>query len=140
MPGLQILLDQAQDEPGAGEPSLADIGVTLGAGTPPGDRTPLAERVRRVAIAIAIAIAININMDVDTGLNCDSLTHAALHIDCVTGAAFQPSANPDIRAMVVAELYRHTVDGLPAWKLRALRQGWADGLDGLARAYGVDVG
>ena len=93
----------------------------------------LPERVRRVAIAI--------NMDVDTGLNCGSLTHAALHMDCVTGAAwaFQPSADPDIRAMVVAELYRHTVDGRPAWKLRALGQGWADGLDGLARACGVDV-
>ncbi|NUR00726.1 MAG: hypothetical protein HOY79_30630 [Streptomyces sp.] len=249
VPGLQDLLDHAQDEPGAGEPSLADIDVALGAGASPDDRTPLTdpyrikpfaewkqetsagpppvpatppalpaalipgqtlvlpedawqglhvafsfagadadltlfltgedgrvtadedfvfynqpfsadgaarllgkqqegpysveratlhlaalpERVRRVAIAI--------NMDVDTGLNCGSLTHAALHMDCVTGAAwaFQPSANPDIRAMVVAEVYRHTVDGLPAWKLRALGQGWADGLDGLARAYGVDV-
>ncbi|MET9678697.1 TerD family protein [Streptomyces coeruleorubidus] len=59
----------------------------------------------------------------------------------MTGTAwtFQPTADPDIRAMVVAELYRHTVDGRPAWKLRALGQGWADGLDGLARAYGVDV-
>ncbi|MER7894622.1 hypothetical protein ABTX62_00280 [Streptomyces sp. NPDC096046] len=66
-------------------------------------------------------------MDVDTGLNCGSLTHAALHIGSVTGAAwaFQPSADPDIRAMVVAELYRHTVDGLPAWKLRALGQACA---------------
>jgi hypothetical protein len=36
-------------------------------------------------------------------------------------------------------LYRHTVDGRPAWKLRALGQEWADGLDGLARVYGVDV-
>ncbi|WP_308122023.1 TerD family protein [Streptomyces sp. TRM70350] len=50
-----------------------------------------------------------------------------------------PPADPDIRAMVVAELYRHTIDGRPAWKLRALGQGWADGLDGLARAHGVDV-
>lgn len=41
--------------------------------------------------------------------------------------------------MVVAELYRHNVDDQPVWKLRALGQGWADGLDGLARAYGVDV-
>ncbi|MET8981378.1 TerD family protein [Streptomyces sp. NPDC004539] len=93
----------------------------------------LPERVRRVAVAI--------NMDVDTGLSCGSLTHAALHLDCVTGAAwaFRPAADPDIRAMVVVELYRHTVDGSPVWKLRALGQGWADGLDGLARAYGVDV-
>ncbi|MEU1001404.1 TerD family protein [Streptomyces tibetensis] len=93
----------------------------------------LPERVRRVAVAV--------NMDVDTDLTCGSLTHAALYMDCVTGAAwtFQPPADPDIRAMVVAELYRHTIDNRPAWKLRALGQGWADGLDGLARAYGVDV-
>ncbi|WP_235613997.1 TerD family protein [Streptomyces olivochromogenes] len=93
----------------------------------------LPERVRRVAVAI--------NMDVDTGLTCGSLTHAALDMDCVTGTAwtFQPPADPNIRAMVIAELYRHTADGHPVWKLRALGQGWADGLDGLARAYGVDV-
>ncbi|MEU2931048.1 TerD family protein [Streptomyces sp. NPDC007251] len=93
----------------------------------------LPERVRRVALAI--------NMDVDTGLTCASLTYANLHIECGTGAAwiFQPPADPDIRAMVVAELYRHTVDSRPAWKLRAVGQGWAEGLDGLARAYGVDV-
>ncbi|WP_342456440.1 TerD family protein [Streptomyces coeruleorubidus] len=48
-------------------------------------------------------------------------------------------AAPDIRATVVAEFYRHTIDCRPAWKLRALGQGWADGLDGLARAHGVDV-
>ncbi|XES01344.1 TerD family protein [Streptomyces sp. S1D4-11] len=93
----------------------------------------LPERVRRVAVAI--------NMDVETGLTCGSLTHVALDMGCVTGAAwtFQPPADPNIRAMVIAELYRHTADGHPVWKLRALGQGWADGLDGLARAYGVDV-
>ncbi|MET9465526.1 TerD family protein [Streptomyces sp. NPDC059104] len=43
--------------------------------------------------------------------------------------------------MVVAELYRHrSAEGRPVWKLRAVGQGWADGLDGLARAHGVDVG
>lgn len=80
-------------------------------------------------------------MDVDRGLTCGSLTSAALHLTCTTGATwtFQPPTDPSIRAMVVAELYRHTVDGCPAWKLRAIGQGWADGLDGLARAYGVDV-
>ncbi|MFJ7268782.1 TerD family protein [Streptomyces sp. NPDC099050] len=38
--------------------------------------------------------------------------------------------------MVVAELYRHrSADHRPVWKLRAVGQGWADGLDGLARAH-----
>jgi stress response protein SCP2 len=89
--------------------------------------------VQRVAVAI--------NMDVDTGLTCGALTHAFLYLDCATGAAwtFRPTPDPAIRAMVVAELYRHTVQDQPVWKLRALGQGWADGLDGLARDYGVDV-
>jgi stress response protein SCP2 len=250
VPGLQELLDGAQDDPDSGEPSLADLDNTLGADTPPGRRTtigdpyrirpfaewrnqtlaqpqpaptppPLAsaelvpgqtlvlpeeawqglhvsfsftgadadltlfllggdsrvggdedfvfynqpaaagggarllgkqqegphtveratvrpsalpDRVQRVAVAI--------NMDVETGLTCGSLTHAALELHCSNGEAwtFRPPADPSVRAMVIAELYRHSADGLPVWKLRALGQGWADGLDGLARAYGVDVG
>ncbi|WP_240676925.1 TerD family protein [Actinacidiphila soli] len=93
----------------------------------------LPAHVQRVTIAI--------NMDVDSGLTCGSLTHASLYIDCVTAAAwtFQPPPDPDIRAMVIAELYRHTANGQPTWKLRAIGQGWAEGLDGLARAHGVDV-
>ncbi|MGW3815334.1 hypothetical protein [Streptomyces sp. NPDC005046] len=71
-------------------------------------------------------------MDVDTGLTCGSLTHAALAMECVTGIGwtFSPPAGPDIRAVVIAEL---------VWKLRAIGQGWADGLDGLARAHGMNV-
>ncbi|MFJ9736777.1 TerD family protein [Streptomyces sp. NPDC101166] len=86
-------------------------------------------------------VAIAINMDVETGLTCGSLTHAALDLDCAGGVSwtFKPPADPSIRAMVIAELYRHSADGHLLWKLRALGQGWADGLDGLARAYGVDV-
>ncbi|WP_328443405.1 TerD family protein [Streptomyces sp. NBC_00386] len=93
----------------------------------------LPDRVRRVAVAI--------NMDVDTGLTCGSLTHAALSMECVngTGWSFSPPADPDIRAMVIAELYRHNINGELVWKLRAIGQGWAEGLDGLARAHGVNV-
>ncbi|MFI7015509.1 hypothetical protein [Streptomyces sp. NPDC050164] len=44
-------------------------------------------------------------MDVETGLTCVSLTHAALYMDCVSGAAwtFPPATDPDIQAMVVVE-------------------------------------
>jgi hypothetical protein len=64
-----------------------------------------------------------------------------LGVQCVTGAAwtFRPPSDPAVRAMVVAEFYRRAVDGRPGWKLRALGQGWADGLGGLARAHGVQV-
>ncbi|MFE3433863.1 TerD family protein [Streptomyces sp. NPDC059171] len=94
----------------------------------------LPEHVQRMTIAI--------NMDVDTGLTCGSLTHAELSMGCATASwTFQPRADPTIRAMVVAELYRHrSAEGRLVWKLRAVGQGWADGLDGLARAHGVDVG
>ncbi|MFE4967719.1 TerD family protein [Streptomyces sp. NPDC056660] len=250
VPGLQDLLDGAQDDPGSGEPSLADLDNTIGANTPPDHRAtvgdpyrirPFAEWKHQTAaqpqpahIAPPVApaalipgqtlllpeeawqglhvsfsftgadadltlfllggdnrvrgdedfvfynqpsaadggarllgkqqegphtveratvhlcalpdrvqrVAVAINMDVDTGLTCGSLTHAALRLDCSSGVAwtFTPPADPSIRAMVIAEFYRHSSDGLPVWKLRALGQGWADGLDGLARAYGVDVG
>ncbi|MEU5690049.1 TerD family protein [Streptomyces venezuelae] len=94
----------------------------------------LPEHVQRMTIVI--------NMDVDTGLTSGALTHAELDIGCVTATwTFQPPSDPAIRAMVIAELYRHrSPDGQPVWKLRAVGQGWADGPDGLARAHGVDVG
>lgn len=103
--------------------------------------------VERAAVHLAAMpahihrIAVAINMDVDTGLTCGALTYASLSMGCATGAAwtFQPPSDPSIRAMVIAELYRHTTNGQPTWKMRAIGQGWADGLDGLARAYGVDV-
>ena len=55
--------------------------------------------------------------------------------------SFPPPADPAISAMLVAEIYRYRPGGGPAvWKVRAVGQGWADGLAGLARAHGVDVG
>ncbi|WP_207709810.1 TerD family protein [Actinomadura macrotermitis] len=93
----------------------------------------LPDRVQRVIVSI--------NMDVDTGRTCGALTHAVLRLQGVDGTSweFRPPADPAIRAMVMAELYRHTLDGRPVWKLRALGQGWADGLDGLARSHGVHI-
>jgi stress response protein SCP2 len=86
-------------------------------------------------------VVVSINMDVDTGLACGALTHASLQIECATGRTwqFEPPADPSIRAMITAELYRHTLNGHPAWKLRAVGQGWANGLNGLARAHGVNI-
>ncbi|MGW7242973.1 TerD family protein [Streptomyces sp. NPDC054804] len=93
----------------------------------------LPAHVQRVTVAV--------NMDVDTGATCGALTHSALYMDCATGAAwtFQPPRDPEVRAMAIAEFYRHTTNRRQVWKLRAVGQGWDDGLDGLARAYGVNV-
>ncbi|WP_225860577.1 TerD family protein [Streptomyces triticiradicis] len=125
------------------QPSGADGAARLLGKQPEGPHTveratirlsALPDRVRRVTIAI--------NMDVEAGLTCAALTHAALHLNGSTGTAwtFQPPSDASIRAMVIAELYRHTTNHQPTWKLRAIGQGWADGLDGLARAHGVDIG
>ncbi|MFF4652570.1 TerD family protein [Streptomyces sp. NPDC001380] len=86
-------------------------------------------------------VVVCVTMDVDSGLTCGALTRATLSVQAGQGPSwrFEAPADPAVRAMVVAELYRRPVDGRPAWKLRAVGQGWADGLAGLARAHGVDV-
>ncbi len=49
---------------------------------------------------------------------------------------FQPAdSTQQVGALVWGELYLRN----GAWRLRAVGQGWADGLAGLARDYGVDV-
>jgi stress response protein SCP2 len=68
------------------------------------------------------------------------LHDAALQIIGPTaGWTIPTSADPQIRALILAELYRHSVDGRAVWKLRAVNQGWADGLAGLAAAHGVAI-
>ncbi|MFD8818897.1 TerD family protein [Streptomyces sp. NPDC059627] len=124
------------------QPSAAQGAARLLGKQPDGPHTVERAALHLVALPAHIQrVTVAINMDVDTGLTCGALTHASLYTDCVTGAAwtFQPPADPDVRAMAVAEFYRHTANGQPVWKLRAVGQGWADGLDGLARAHGVNV-
>jgi stress response protein SCP2 len=55
-----------------------------------------------------------------------------------TGAdlRFQPADSTQVAALVWGEIYLR--EG--AWRLRAVGRGWTDGLAGLARDYGVDVG
>ncbi|MCH0566591.1 CAP domain-containing protein [Streptomyces sp. MUM 2J] len=50
-------------------------------------------------------------------------------------ARFTPSPPGPETVLLLAEIYRRG----PAWRLRALGQGYADGLAGLARDFGVDV-
>lgn len=53
----------------------------------------------------------------------------------MTDLRFQPADSTQVGALVWGELYLRN----GAWRLRAVGQGWADGLAGLARDYGVDV-
>ncbi|QKW22006.1 restriction endonuclease [Kitasatospora sp. NA04385] len=89
----------------------------------------LPDAVRRVAISV--------NLDADGDGTCADLVDPAVELASGTGRwVFRPPADPAVSAMLVAEVYRHPADG---WKLRAVGQGWADGLAGLARDHGVDV-
>lgn len=100
--------------------------------------------VERAAVHLSVLpshvrrVVLSVNMDVDTGLTCGTLTHARLTANSAAGQSwtFDIRPDPSIKAMVVAEIYRHTVVGNEVWKLRALGQGWTDGL---ARAHGVTV-
>ncbi|MGK4580652.1 restriction endonuclease [Kitasatospora sp. HPMI-4] len=87
-------------------------------------------------------VAVSVNMDTDSGVTCAELRDALLEVHGAGGSAwaFRPPADPAVSAMIVAELYRYRA-GTPdeVWKLRAVGQGWADGLAGLVRAHGVDV-
>ena len=48
---------------------------------------------------------------------------------------FRPPESASVSALVWGELYQRNGN----WRLRAVGQGWADGLTGLARDYGVNV-
>lgn len=48
---------------------------------------------------------------------------------------FSPADTTRVSALVWGEIYRRN----SSWRLRAIGQGWSDGLAGLARDYGVNV-
>ncbi|MGH3569407.1 MAG: TerD family protein [Pseudonocardia sp.] len=123
------------------QPVTAQGAARLLGKSPQGTHTVERASVRLAALSHDVhRIVVSINMDVDAGLTCAALEDAALHITAPTASWTIPTpADPQIRAMVLAELYRHTRDAQPVWKLRAVGQGWADGLAGLARAHGVDI-
>ncbi|MDM7831650.1 DUF4041 domain-containing protein [Cellulomonas edaphi] len=59
----------------------------------------------------------------------------AVLLDGDENHAFAPSDLTDLPAAVLLEVYRRD----NGWRVRALGQGWAAGLAGLAREYGVNV-
>ncbi|MGW8633647.1 CAP domain-containing protein [Streptomyces sp. NPDC055793] len=74
----------------------------------------------------------------DPGTALSALPSPALHVTDTGGrtlARFTPARPGQETVLLLAELYRRG----ERWKLRALGQGYADGLAGLARDFGVDV-
>ncbi|GGV78742.1 hypothetical protein GCM10010228_47570 [Streptomyces massasporeus] len=92
---------------------------------PPGLRTG----ATRVTVVVSPA---------DPGTALGRLPSPTLHVTDAGGrtlARFTPPRPGPETVLLLAELYRRG----DRWKLRALGQGYADGLAGLARDFGVDV-
>ncbi|MCK8437704.1 stress protein [Streptomyces sp. D2-8] len=92
---------------------------------PPGLRTGAA----RVTVVVSPA---------EPGTVLGSLPSPTLHVTDSGGrplARFTPPRPRQETVLLLAEIYRRGDN----WKLRALGQGYADGLAGLARDFGVDV-
>ncbi|MFJ5310181.1 CAP domain-containing protein [Streptomyces sp. NPDC088350] len=93
------------------------------------DPTRLRTGAARVTVVISPA-------DPDTPLG--RLPAPTLHVTDTGNrplARFTPPRPQRETVLLLAELYRRG----PGWKLRALGQGYADGLAGIARDFGVDV-
>ncbi|MER5865353.1 restriction endonuclease [Kitasatospora sp. NPDC002040] len=121
------------------QPDAADGAVRLAPREHAGEQHSETATVRLPGLPAAVErVAVSVNMDADGSATCGELRSARLSVRAADGTAwdFRPPADPEVSAMLVAELYRHQ----GGWKLRAMGQGWADGLAGLARAHGVDVG
>ncbi|MPY63259.1 TerD family protein, partial [Streptomyces spongiae] len=92
---------------------------------------PAALRAGASRVTVAISPA-------DPGTPLGQLPAPSLHVTGPGGhvvARFTPPRPQRETVLLLAEIYRRG----PAWKLRALGQGYADGLAGVARDFGVDV-
>lgn len=90
-------------------------------------------RLRPGAVRVTLVVS-----PADPGTALGRLPAATLHVEDQRGrtvARFQPPQPRQETVLLLAELYRRGA----AWKLRAIGQGYADGLAGLARDFGVDV-
>ncbi|MET9827713.1 CAP domain-containing protein [Streptomyces sp. NPDC006385] len=90
-------------------------------------------RLRQGATRVTVVVS-----PADAGTPLGRLPTPVLHVSGPGGHAIARFAPPRPRqetVLLLAEIYRRG-DG---WKLRALGQGYADGLAGLARDFGVDV-
>ncbi|MEU6227751.1 CAP domain-containing protein [Streptomyces sp. NPDC047042] len=104
-------------------------GVRLHGDTLTVDPAALRPGATRVTVVVSAA---------DSGTALGTLPAPTLHVTGPGGRApvrFTPPRPQRETVLLLAELYRRGA----GWKLRALGQGYADGLAGLARDFGVDV-
>ncbi|MBZ4322535.1 CAP domain-containing protein [Streptomyces huiliensis] len=104
-------------------------GVRLGSGRVAVDRTALRPGASRLTVVVSPA---------DPGARPAALPVPDLRVGGPGGRAlarFAPPRPTDETVLLLAEVYRRG----PGWRLRALGQGYADGLAGVARDFGVEV-
>lgn len=104
-------------------------GVRLGSGTVRVDPRRLRAGAGRLTVVVSAA---------DPGVPLGRLPVPVLTVSGEGGgvlARFTPVRPTRETVLLLAEIYRRG----PGWKLRALGQGYADGLGGIARDFGVDV-
>ncbi|MFE0510584.1 CAP domain-containing protein [Streptomyces sp. NPDC058964] len=90
-------------------------------------------RLRPGAAGVTVAVS-----PAEPGIPLGRLPASTLHVTDPRGrsiARFTPPRQPRGTVLLLAEVYRRDT----GWKLRAIGQGYADGLAGLARDFGVDV-
>ncbi|SDM93084.1 Stress response protein SCP2 [Actinacidiphila guanduensis] len=108
----------------------AQDGVTVAGGTVRLDLPRLPAAVHTVAVVASVdANRPGTTFDAGSGL------HAAVTSGQAAVTFTPPPARLGETVVVVAEFYRRG----PGWKVRAVGQGYADGLAGLARDFGVTV-
>ncbi|MER6529698.1 TerD family protein [Streptomyces sp. NPDC001508] len=91
------------------------------------------DRLRAGAVRVTVAVSA-----AEPGTPLGRLPAATLRISDQQGrplARFEPPRPGPETVLLLAELYRRGA----VWKLRAIGQGYADGLAGLARDFGVEV-
>ena len=124
--GASGRVDHDEDFVFYNNPRSADGAVTLTGRAASIDTVLLPQRCERVVLVVS------------TGDGDDSLADATAVLHQPGGGIdfrFRPAASSRVSALVWGELYLRN----GSWRLRAVGQGWADGLAGLARDYGVDV-
>ncbi len=124
--GASGRVDHDEDFVFYNNPRSADGAVTLTGKAASIDTDLLPQRCERVVLVVSAS-------DGD-----DSVADATAVVHQPGGGIdfrFRAAASSRVSALVWGELYLRNGN----WRLRAVGQGWADGLGGLARDYGVDI-
>jgi stress response protein SCP2 len=129
---LSVLLVEANGRVGRDEdfvfynnPRSADGAVTLTANSASVSTDLLPQRCERVVVVVSAG----------DGHKMADATAVLRQPGSGTEFQFRPGDAARVSALVWGEIYLRNGN----WRLRAVGQGWSDGLAGLARDYGVNV-